>query len=140
TIILAPLQGFGTIRLLQTQGGAAILGAFSPFQWFVTLLAITAGTMLVMWIGEIISEYGIGNGLSLVIFAGIVARLPSGLRSAYDLYINGGAAGQNLPTIIGFVAVAIAVIAGVVIVTEAQRNIPVSYAKRVRGDHTTGGV
>jgi len=135
TIILAPLQGFGTLRLLQTQGGAAILGAFTPFQWFVTLLAVTAGTMLVMWIGEIISEYGIGNGLSLIIFAGIVARLPLTLRSFLDLYDP-----SQLATMLGFIAVGLLVIAGVVIVTEAQRNIPVSYAKRVQGDRQTGGV
>src|SRR6185295_8348155 len=65
-IPLAVLQGYGTIRLLQSQGGAAILGNFTPFQWFLTLLAVVAGTMLMMWIGEIISEYGIGNGISLI--------------------------------------------------------------------------
>ena len=135
TIPLALLSGFGTIRLLQSQGGAELLGAFSPFQWFLTLLCITAGTMFVMWIGEIISEYGIGNGLSLIIFAGIVAQLPSTLSSLVQLYDP-----SQLPTIIGFAAVALAVIVGVVVVTEAQRNIPVSYAKRVQGDKLVGGV
>jgi preprotein translocase subunit SecY len=135
TIPLAILQGYGTIRLLQSQGGANILGNFTPFQWFVTLLAITAGSMLVMWIGELISEYGIGNGLSLIIFAGIVARLPSSLKSLVSLYDP-----SKLPTILGFLAVGLIVIAAVVLVTEAQRNIPVSYAKRVRGDKLYGGV
>jgi preprotein translocase subunit SecY len=135
TIPLALLSGFGTIRLLQSQGGAELLGVFSPFQWFVTLLAITAGTMLVMWIGEIISEYGIGNGISLVIFAGIVAQLPRSLGSLIQLYDP-----SQLPTIIGFAAVAIIVIASVVFITEAQRNVPVSYARRMQGDHQVGGV
>lgn len=135
TIPLAVLSGFGTIRLLQSQGGADLLGAFSPFQWFLTLLTVTAGTMLVMWIGEIISEYGIGNGVSLVIFAGIVSQLPSSLGSLIQLYDP-----SQLPTIIGFLIVGLIVIASVVLVTEAQRNVPVSYAKRVSGDKQIGGV
>lgn len=135
TIPLAVLSGFGTIRLLQSQGGGDILGVFSPFQWFVTLLSVTAGTMLVMWIGEIISEYGIGNGLSLIIFAGIVAGLPSSLSSLIQLYDP-----SKLPMIIAFVAGIVLVIAGVILMTEAQRNIPVSYAKRMRGENQVGGV
>ncbi len=135
TIPLAVVSGFGTIRLLQSQGGAEILGAFSPFQWFLTLLCVTAGTMFIMWIGEIISEYGIGNGLSLIIFAGIVAQLPSSLSSLIQLYDP-----SQLPTIIAFAAAIILVIAGIVLVSEAQRNIPVSYAKRQRGDRQVGGV
>lgn len=135
TIPLAVLSGFGTIRLLQSQGGAEILGVFSPFQWFVTLLAVVAGTMLVMWIGEIITEYGIGNGLSLIIFAGIVARLPGSLSSLIELYDP-----SKLPMIIAFAAAIVLVIAGVVLMTEAQRNVPVSYAKRMRGDKQVGGV
>ncbi len=135
TIPLAILSGFGTIRLLQSQGGAELLGVFTPFQWFLTLLAVTAGTMLVMWIGEIISEYGIGNGISLVIFAGIVAQLPTSVGSLIELYDP-----TQLPTILGFAAVALLVIAGVVYVTEAQRNIPVSYAKRMQGERQVGGV
>ena len=77
TIPLAPLQGFGTIRLLQSQGGASVLGSFTPFTWFMVLLSITTGTMLMMWIGEIMSEFDVGNGVSLIIFAGIVARIPA---------------------------------------------------------------
>jgi preprotein translocase subunit SecY len=135
TIILAPLQGFGTIRLLQSQGGASVLGSFTPFQWFITLLSITAGTMLLMWIGEIISEFDIGNGVSLIIFAGIVSRLPANvdfLRSWYDP--------TKLPVVLAFAAMILVVIGGVVLVTEAQRNIPIAYAKRVRGNKLFGGV
>ncbi len=135
TLPLAVLSGFGTIRLLQSQGGAELLGTFSPFQWFLTLLTVTAGTMLVMWIGEIISEYGIGNGVSLVIFAGIVSQLPKSVGSLVQLYDP-----SQLPTIIGFAIVALIVIASVVFVTEAQRNVPVTYAKRVSGDKQVGGV
>jgi preprotein translocase subunit SecY len=135
TIPLAFLQGFGTIRLLESQGGAAILGTFTPFQWFLTLLSICAGTMLMMWIGEIISEYDVGNGISLIIFAGIISRLPSSLT-----FLQGWYDPSKLPDVIGIVAVFLIVIAGVVLVTEAQRNIPIAYAKRVRGNQLFGGV
>lgn len=135
TIPLALLQGFSTIRLLQTQGGAQVLGVFSPFQWFITMLSITAGTMLIMWIGEIMSEYDVGNGISLIIFAGIVARLPASFSFLTQWYDA-----SKLPTVLGFIAVILVVIAGVVVVTEAQRNIPIAYAKRVRGNRLFGGV
>lgn len=135
TILLAPLQAFGTIRLLQSQGGAAVLGTFSPFQWFTVLLSITAGTMLMMWLGEIMSEFDLGNGVSLIIFAGIVARIPANfsfLTSWYD--------STKLPILLAFLAMILIVIAGVILVTEAQRNIPIAYAKRVRGNKLFGGV
>ena len=135
TIVLAPLQAFGTIRLLQSQGGASVLGTFTPFQWFTVLLSVTTGTMLMMWLGEIISEFDLGNGVSLIIFAGIVARIPANfgfLASWYD--------SSKLPTVLAFVAMILVVIGGVVLVTEAQRNIPIAYAKRVRGNKLFGGV
>ena len=136
-IMLAPLQGFGTIRLLQSQGGSAVLGTFSPFQWFIVLLSITTGTMLLMWIGEIMSEFDIGNGVSLIIFAGIVARLPQAISGGYNIL---NTRPDALQVGLGFIAVTLVVIFGVVLVTEAQRNVPIAYAKRVRGDKLLGGV
>ena len=135
TIPLCALQAFGTIHLLQSQGGVALLGVFTPFKWFVTLLSITAGTMLLMWLGEIISEYDVGNGISLIIFAGIVTRFPASLGFLKDWYDP-----TKLPVALGFIAMILVVIAGVVLVTEAQRNIPIAYAKRVRGNKLYGGV
>ncbi len=135
TIFLAPLQGFGTIRLLLSQGGASVLGTFTPFQWFLTLMSITTGTMLMMWIGEIISEFDVGNGVSLIIFAGIVARIPSNFSFLIGWYDS-----SKLPIVLAFVAMILVVVAGVVLVTEAQRNIPIAYAKRVRGNKLFGGV
>jgi preprotein translocase subunit SecY len=135
TIPLTFLQGFGTIRLLQSQGGSAILGQFTPFTWFLVLLSVTAGTLLIMWLGEIMSEFDIGNGISLIIFAGIVARLPASFS-----FLSGWYDSSKLPVVLGFLAVGLIVIAGVVLVTEAQRNIPVAYAKRVRGNKLFGGV
>lgn len=135
TIPLALLQGFGTIRLLQSQAGGQLLPSFTSYQWFLTLLAVTAGTMIIMWIGEIITEYGIGNGVSLVIFAGIVAQLPSSLKSFVSFYDP-----SRLPVFIGYIAIGLLVVAGIILITEAQRNIPISYARRVRGDKQYGGV
>jgi preprotein translocase subunit SecY len=138
TIPLTIIQAFGTIHLLQSSqasGGSAVLAAFTPFQWFTTLLSITAGTMMIMWLGEIMSEYDVGNGISLIIFAGIVARLPSSIQ-----FLQGWYDPSKLPLLLGLVAVVLIVIGGVVLVTEAQRNIPIAYAKRVRGNKLFGGV
>jgi len=139
TIPLTLLQGFGTIRLLQNgaRGSGAALQLFTPFQWFLVLLSVTAGTMLIMWIGEIMSEFDVGNGISLIIFAGIVARLPAYFGQAYQLFQGDPRA---IATVVGLIAVVLVVIAGVVLVTEAQRNIPIAYAKRVRGNRLFGGV
>lgn len=142
TIPLTPIQAYGTIILLSRSGGVDFVSGFTAFQWFVTLLSITAGTMILMWLGEIISEFKIGNGISLIIFAGIVARIPSAIQQAYLSLGSGSAAisPQNLLTVLGYLVMAFVVIAGVVLITEAQRNIPVSYAKRVRGNKMYGGV
>jgi preprotein translocase subunit SecY len=135
TIPLALIQTYGTIRLLQSgQTGITVLGSLTAFQWFTTLIAVATGTMIMMWLGELITEYGIGNGISLIIFAGIIARLPASLQQTAALYDS-----SQLPKIIGFVIVGLLVIAAVVYVTEAQRNIPVTYAKHIKGNAVTGG-
>lgn len=141
-IPLAVLQGYSFIRFLSSpqSGTAGVLGSFTPFQWMLTLLSITAGSLLMMWLGEIISEYGIGNGISLVIFAGIIARLPFTLRQSYSVYFEGGITQDTASIVLGVAAVFVLVVAGVILVTEAQRNIPISYARQVRGDKQFGGV
>jgi preprotein translocase subunit SecY len=139
---LTAIQGYGTIILLSRTSNVNFAAGFTPFQWFVTLLSITAGSMVLLWIGEMISEYKIGNGISLIIFAGIVASLPSVVQQAY-LSLSGTSAlvdPKSLITIISYLALALVVIGGVVLITEAQRNIPVSYAKRIRGNKMYGGV
>lgn len=131
TVPLAVVQGFGFTFLLQQQG---ILPGLTSFQLVTTIVTIVAGSILLMWIGELITEFGIGNGLSLIIFAGIVAGLPSALGQvifAYDA--------SQIPALIAFVFIAIITIFGVVIITEAERPIPVTYAKQVRGNRTYGG-
>ncbi len=139
SVPLAALTAFGTITLFTrtSAGGAPIIGELTAFQWFFTILSATAGTLVMMWIGEWISEFKIGNGISLIIFAGIVAQLPSYVPQIQTSLETGA---MDLPTLIGFAVIALLVIAGVVFITEAQRNIPVSYAKRVRGNKLYGGV
>ncbi|HLP86849.1 MAG TPA: preprotein translocase subunit SecY [Candidatus Paceibacterota bacterium] len=131
TIPLAAIQGIALLVLLQRQG---IMANVSAFGMFTNLSVIVAGAMLIMWIGELSSEFGIGNGVSLIIFAGIVARIPQNISQflfTFDV--------SKLPIYILFVAVGLLMVAGVVIVTEAERPIPVTYAKQVRGDHVSGG-
>lgn len=137
TVPLAALQGFGTITLFSRggAGGVNILQSLTPPEWLIILLSITAGTMILMWLGELITEYGIGNGISLIIFAGIVAQLPGNVARGARIFDP-----SQLPTVIGFILIGLVVILGVVIMTEATRNIPISYAKRVRGNKLYGGV
>src|SRR3989338_5249636 len=117
-------------------GGPQVLSALSGTEWLTVLVSVTAGTLVLMWIGEIITELKIGNGISLIIFAGIVSRLPNDAVRNFQVFNDP----SQLPTIIGFLLIGLVVIVGVVVMTEATRNIPVSYAKRVRGDKLYGGV
>jgi len=131
TIPMALIQSFSFIKLLQSQ---QILATLSPLAFVTNLFIITAGSVLLMWIGELISEYGIGNGVSLLIFSGIVAALPTQIAQlAYTFDIS------QLPIYIAFLAVTIVVIVGVVVITEAERPIPITYAKQVRGSRVFGG-
>ncbi len=131
TIPLAIVQGFALLLLLKKQG---IMGDVSMIGMITNLSVITAGSMLIMWVGEMMSEFGIGNGISLIIFAGIVARIPTEISQFFFSFNI-----ANLPLYLLFLAVGILIIAGVVVVTEAERPIPVTYAKQVRGDHVAGG-
>lgn len=131
TLPLAVLQGIAFLVLLERQGIMPVLG---PFSFAVNLLVVTAGSMLLMWIGELITEFGIGNGVSLIIFAGIVAVLPSTISQLiFSFEIS------QMPLYLGFILVGLIITAGVVIITEAERPIPVTYAKRVRGMKLYGG-
>ena len=132
TIPLAALQTFSMITLLRSQN---VLQITSVFDIVTVVIVATAGTILLMWLGELITEKGIGNGVSLIIFAGIVSGLPSGLSKLLLTFDS-----TQIFTYAALLAVMLITIAGVVLVTEGQRNIPVSYAKRVRGDKTFGGV
>jgi preprotein translocase subunit SecY len=130
TLPLAILQGFGFLTLLQSQG---VISGLSTFEFAVNVILIVAGSMLLMWIGELVTEYGIGNGVSIIIFAGIVATLPttvSQLLSGYDP--------SQLPLYLGFLILAVAIVYAVVVMTEAERPVPITYAKQSRGGSTYG--
>lgn len=131
TIPLAGLQGYGLLALLQSQN---VIDRLDLFPLITNLVVIIAGTVFLMWIGEIISERKIGNGISLLIFAGIIAAIPTQIR---QFFLNFDP--SMVPTAIIFLIVAIIVTAGVVFINDSQRNIPISYAKRVRGSKVYGG-
>lgn len=132
TVPLALLQGYGFMVLLSRQG---VLQPLSLMQWASSLIVVTAGAVFLMWLGELITEKNIGNGISLLIFAGIVSGFPSAVRQTLTIFDR-----TQLFTYLGFAAVALIVIAGVVYLTEGQRNIPINYAKKVRGSKIYGGV
>lgn len=132
TIPLAFIQAFGFLLLLSRQGIVVDLTAFT---FIVNVLVIATGSILLMWVGELISEFGIGNGVSLLIFGGIVASLPS---QVWQIIVNYDVA--QIPLYIAFVVVAVLVTAAVVIITEAERPVPVTYAKQTRGGKSYGGV
>jgi preprotein translocase subunit SecY len=142
-IVIAPIEGFGMIKLLQAAGaqsGTAFLTNLSIAQWVIMLLSITAGTMMLMWIGELITEKGIGNGISMIIFAGIVARGPVLIGNMLQKLFVGGFDTKQLITTLAIILLAVIVIGLIVLITEAQRKIPISYAKKVRGDKLYGGI
>lgn len=131
TVPLAAIQGFSLLAILENQ---FILTDLTAFDRIINLMVVVAGSMLLMWIGELISEFGVGNGVSLLIFAGIVSSLPSQVAQlAFSFDIS------QLPYYVLFIVVSLVVISGVVFVTEAERPIPVTYAKQVRGNKVFGG-
>ncbi|MBC7836875.1 preprotein translocase subunit SecY [Acetobacteraceae bacterium] len=131
TLPIALLQGISFLLILERQG---VMPALSPFQFAANLLVIVAGSILLMWIGELISEFGLGNGVSIIIFAGIVASLPSQISQTLFSFDA-----SQVPLYLGFLAAAVAITAAVVGITEAERPVPVTYAKRVRGMKFFGG-
>ena len=131
TIPLAAFEGYGMLTIFAKQN---IISDLSFPIMISAILTITAGAMFLMWIGEIISEPGMGNGISLLIFAGIVAGIPINI---FQTFVTFDA--SKIPSYLVFAVLSVAIIAGVVLITEARRNIPVSYAKRVRGMKMYGG-
>ncbi len=131
TIPLAALQGFGFLKLLANQG---VITHTDPFSMFVNVLTITAGAMALVWLGEIITEQKFGNGVSILIFGGIVSKLPVTIFNAYNSYSS-----DLLPTYIAFILLGLLVITLIVMVNEGERKVPVSYAKRIRGNKVYGG-
>ncbi|MDP3710416.1 MAG: preprotein translocase subunit SecY [bacterium] len=132
SVPLALLQSYGLLILLIRQ---QVIPALTMTGFLFNMIIATAGTVFLMWIGELISEKKMGNGVSLIIFAGIVAGLPLSIQQELFTFTP-----DKLPGYLAFLVISILVIAGVVVITEGQRNIPVSYAKRIRGMRVYGGV
>ena len=131
TVPLAAVQGFALLSLLEKQG---MLLEITSFDRILNLLIVVAGAILTMWIGELISEFGIGNGVSIIIFAGIVSRLPVQISEMIFTFDP-----SQIPMLVGFAVAGVLTIAAIVTITEAERPIPVTYAKRVRGMKVYGG-
>jgi preprotein translocase subunit SecY len=130
TLPLAILQAFGFLTLLQSQG---VIAGLTTFDFAVNVVLVVAGSVLLMWIGELVTEYGIGNGVSIIIFAGIVATLPQTVSQLYFGYQP-----EQLPLYLGFALLSVAIIYAVVVMTEAERPVPITYAKQGRGSATYG--
>jgi len=138
TVLIAALQAWGTAGFLTTinlNGVSAVhmnTAAFIP----LTILTFTAGCIFIMWLGEQITERGIGNGISLIIFIGIIARFPDAVIEETQMVLYGS---RSFVLEIGMVAMMIAVIAAVILVTRAQRKVPVQYPRKVVGRKVYGG-
>jgi preprotein translocase subunit SecY len=135
SVPLAALQGLGQIAAIQQSAGGAVLSNFGfnvdPLGTVTTLLTLTAGTVFAVWLGELITEQGIGNGVSLIIFGGIVAKLP---RNVASFVIS-----QDYRGLFVFALITAATVGVIVFIQEGQRRIPVQYGKRVRGTRMYGG-
>ena len=123
TIPMAGVSGYGQIVLLQREG---VVGSAAALPMVAMVVSLIAGTMFLVWLGELITEYGIGNGISIIIFGGIVAGLGSLVQQGYFASQSVG-----VPNVVGYVLIVLIVIAVIVIFTEAHRRIPVQYAKSV---------
>ena len=137
TIPLALIQIFAVIQTLKTQG---ILTSYDPLTILTLVLAATAGTVFLMWLGELITESGIGNGASLIITVGIIAGIPGQLRNTLALLTVGGIETGQIIASLGWLALSLAIIALIVLTNEAERRIPVTYARRVRAVSESGSV
>jgi preprotein translocase subunit SecY len=131
SVPIAFLQGFSFIKYLQSQGA---IDALSLKALILNMVIIAGGSMLLLWIGELINEFGIGSGTSLIIMAGIIAVMPSKIAQFFFTFTI-----DQLPTVLIYSAIGILVIAGVVYIYEAERPVPVTYARAVRGIRSIGG-
>ncbi len=143
TVFLAAAQSLGVSYFLETIRGqsSGIEAVIDPGWGFrlLTMVTITTGTLFIMWLGEQITERGIGNGISLIIFVGIIAGLPYAVKSEWTHYLINRGFTKSLIEEIFLVVLMVAVVASVVLMTQGQRRIPVQYAKRVVGRRVYGG-
>jgi preprotein translocase subunit SecY len=131
TVPLSVLQAIGVYALLKSQG---LVTTLTPIDLIGFILTLVSGTVLLVWLGELITDHGVGNGISLLIFGGIVGRLPVALGQTFSTTNSQASLG-----LISFAALSLVVIAGIIVVNEATRQLPVHYARRMRGNKMYGG-
>ena len=138
TLPLAFIQGYGIFALISRQSvsGLSVFGTLNPFDVLIIITSMVAGTFLLLWLGELVTEFGVGNGISILIFAGILSGITS---SVGRLSLLAGTAGGSSTGLLVFIAVALAVVVSVVYVNEAFRRIDVQYSSHVQGNKTYGG-
>jgi preprotein translocase subunit SecY len=137
TVIVTAFQAAAYIGFLESSSQGALLEAYKPFFWVSTVFLLTAGTMFVMWLGEKITDKGLGNGTSLIIMIGILARLPQSFMQEFSARQTSGGRGLLLFTI--EIAAFIAVILGLIVLVQGVRKVPVNYAKQIVGNRQFGG-
>jgi len=137
TVIVTAVQAGAYVAYLQQVNHEALLPSYAPYFWLSTAIVLTAGTLFVMWLGEKITDKGLGNGTSLIIMVGILARLPQSLVQEWAAKSNRG--GGGLLIFVIEIAVLIAIIMGLIVLVQGVRKIPVQYAKQIVGNRQFGG-
>ena len=137
TVIVTFAQAYAYVSYLRSMGHDAIIESFSPYFWVTTPILLTAGTLFVMWLGEKITDKGLGNGTSIIIMIGILARFPSSIRNEFLAKSAMGSGGILIFVI--EVAVMVAVILGLIVLIQGVRKVPVNYAKQIVGNRQFGG-
>ncbi|MBS1916499.1 MAG: preprotein translocase subunit SecY [Bacteroidetes bacterium] len=137
TVIVTFVQAYAYVTYLRTMAKDAILDSYAPYLWITTPIVLTAGTLFVMWLGEKITDKGLGNGTSLIIMIGILARLPNAIRQEFLAKMTIGSGGILIFII--EIAILIAIILGLIVLIQGVRKVPVNYAKQIVGNRQFGG-
>jgi len=137
TVIITAVQAGAYVAYLRQQNGQALIASYVPYFWASTLIVLTAGTLFVMWLGEKITDKGLGNGISLIIMVGILARLPQATLLEWAAKSNRGSGGMLVFII--EIAVLVAIIMGLIMLVQGVRKVPVQYAKQIVGNKQFGG-
>jgi len=137
TVLVTFAQAYAYVGYLKTMGKDAILDSFSAYFWFTTPIVLTAGTLFVMWLGEKITDKGLGNGTSLIIMIGILGRLPHSLQNEFNAKAALGSGGILIFVV--EIAIMVAIIMGLIVLIQGVRKVPVNYAKQIVGNRQFGG-
>jgi preprotein translocase subunit SecY len=137
TVIVTFVQAYAYVTYLKTMAKDAMIDSYAPYFWLSTPIVLTAGTLFVMWLGEKITDKGLGNGTSLIIMIGILARLPNAFKNEMNAKLVMGSGGILIFII--EIAVLIAIILGLIVLIQGVRKVPVNYAKQIVGNRQFGG-